>query len=85
MLVFQPAEEDGSGAEAVIADPKFAAIAPDFCFALHNMPGLPLGGAALKVGPVACASRGLRIGLGGRTAHASAPGEGVSPMAASLG
>ena len=43
VLLFQPAEEDGSGAEAVIADPKFAAIAPDFCFALHNMPGLPLG------------------------------------------
>jgi amidohydrolase len=82
VLLFQPAEEDGSGAEAVIADPKFAAIAPDFCFALHNMPGLPLGSAALKVGPVACASRGLTIGLGGRTAHASAPDEGVSPMTA---
>ena len=82
VLLFQPAEEDGSGAEAVIADPKFAAIAPDFCFALHNMPGLPLGSAALKVGPVACASRGLRIALRGRTAHASQPDQGVSPMAA---
>ncbi len=82
VLLFQPAEEDGSGAEAVIADPKFATIAPDFCFALHNMPGLPLGAAALKVGPVACASRGLRIALRGRTAHASQPDQGVSPMAA---
>ena len=77
VLLFQPAEEDGSGAEAVIADPKFASIAPDVSFALHNMPGLPLGSAALKAGPVACASRGLRIALCGRTAHASAPGEGV--------
>ena len=82
VLMFQPAEEDGSGAEAVIADPKFATIAPDLSFALHNMPGLPLGSAALKAGPVACASRGLKIALGGRAAHASAPGQGVSPMAA---
>ncbi len=81
-LLFQPAEEDGSGAAAVIADPKFSEIAPDFCFALHNMPGLPLGRAALKSGPVACASRGLKIVLKGRTAHASTPGQGVPPMAA---
>ncbi len=82
VLLFQPAEEDGSGAEAVVADPKFAQIAPDFCFALHNMPGQPLGHAALKTGPVACASRGMRITLSGRTAHASTPGQGLSPMPA---
>ncbi len=82
VLLFQPAEEDGSGAEAVLADPKFAAIAPDFCFAVHNMPGLPLGAAALRTGPVACASRGVKVALAGRTAHASAPGQGVSPMTA---
>ncbi len=82
VLLFQPAEEDGSGAAAVIADPRFQEIAPDFCFAFHNMPGLPLGRAALKPGPVACASRGMKIVLEGRTAHASTPEFGVSPMAA---
>lgn len=82
VLLFQPAEENGAGAAAVIADPKFRAIAPDLCFALHNMPGLALGTAALKSGPVACASRGMRILLQGRTAHASTPGQGLSPMAA---
>jgi amidohydrolase len=82
VLLFQPAEEDGSGAEAVVADPRLARIAPDLCFALHNMPGMPLGHAALKAGPVACASRGMRITLLGRTAHASMPGQGVSPMSA---
>ncbi len=81
-LLFQPAEENGAGAAAVIADPKFRAIKPDLCFALHNMPGLRLGIAALKTGPVACASRGMRIALQGRTAHASTPGQGLSPMAA---
>jgi amidohydrolase len=80
VLLFQPAEEDGSGAAAVIADPRFSEVAPDFAFALHNLPGLPLGKVALKEGPVNCASRGMRIVLTGKTAHASMPEFGVSPV-----
>jgi amidohydrolase len=82
VLLFQPAEENGAGAAAVLADPKFSAIAPDWAFALHNMPGLPSGRVALDAGLVNCASRGMRITLAGRTAHASMPEHGVSPMAA---
>ncbi len=82
VLLFQPAEENGSGASAVLADPRFRDIAPDWAFALHNMPGLPLGQVALDFGPVNCASRGMRITLKGKTAHASMPERGVSPMAA---
>ena len=82
MLLFQPAEETGAGAAAVLADPKFAEIAPDYAFSLHNMPGLPLGRAEIDTGPANCASRGLRIVLEGRTAHAASPEHGVSPMGA---
>ncbi|WP_419900356.1 amidohydrolase [Roseomonas sp. USHLN139] len=82
VLLFQPAEEDGSGAAAVIADPRFAALAPDLAFACHNMPGLPLGTASIAAGPANCASAGMRIVLAGRTAHASAPETGTSPMPA---
>ena len=82
ILLFQPAEEDGSGAAAVLADPRFADITPDFAFALHNMPGIPFGRALLAEGPVNCASRGLRIRLSGKTAHASMPEFGISPVAA---
>jgi amidohydrolase len=82
VLLFQPAEEDGSGAAAVVADPGFRAIAPDLAFALHNLPGLPLGRVALSEGVVNCASRGMRIVLTGKTAHASMPEFGVSPMRA---
>ena len=63
VLLFQPAEETGVGAEAVIVDPMFVAIEPDFAFAWHNMPGMPLAEAAVAVGPIACASRGLRADL----------------------
>ena len=82
VLLFQPAEETGAGAAAVIADPQFATVSPDYAFALHNLPGLPLGHVSLIPGPVACASRGMEITLTGRSAHASQPETGTSPMAA---
>ena len=82
VLMFQPAEEDGSGAAAVIGDARFRDLAPDFAFSYHNMPGLAFGWAALAAGPVNCASRGMRIVLSGKTAHASTPEFGISPMRA---
>ncbi len=82
ILLFQPAEEDGSGARQVIADPQFAALAPDIALSLHNFPGLPLGHASIAAGPMNCASRGMKIMLTGRTAHASEPENGVSPALA---
>ena len=82
VLLFQPAEEDGSGAAAVLADPAFAGLRPDLALSLHNLPGLPLGFAALKTGPVNCASRGIKLRFEGKTAHASQPDTGLSPMPA---
>jgi amidohydrolase len=79
VLMFQPAEEDGSGAAAVVADPAFAAIKPDWAFAIHNMPGTGFGHGLLTSGVVNCASQGLKITLGGKTAHASLPETGTSP------
>ena len=80
VLLFQPAEETGQGARAVLDDPRFAQIAPDVALSLHNLPGLPLGNVAIVDGPANCASRGIRIELTGKTAHASMPETGVSPM-----
>jgi amidohydrolase len=81
VLMFQPAEETGAGAAAVVADPRYAAeIAPDYAFSLHNWPGIPLGHVSVAPGPVNCASRGMKIVLDGKTAHASMPETGISPM-----
>ena len=82
VLMFQPAEENGAGAAAVVRDPKFKSIEPDLSFSYHNMPGIKLGHVALAEGPVNCASRGMRIVLKGKTAHASMPETGTSPMPA---
>jgi len=82
VVLFQPAEEDGSGAARVLADPRFAVLAPDVALALHNMPGAPLGQAWLRAGPVNCASLGLKITLTGSTAHAATPHTGRAPTGA---
>ena len=82
ILLFQPAEEDGSGAQKVLETPDFAALSIDYALSLHNMPGMPLGHAALREGPANCASCGLEIRLSGRTAHASQPETGVPPTPA---
>ena len=82
VLMFQPAEEDGSGAAAVVADPAYAAIHPDWAFGMHNMPGVPFGQAWRTSGTICCASVGMKVGLTGKTAHAAWPQTGLSPAAA---
>ncbi len=79
LLLFQPAEETGAGARAVLSDPDFAPHFPDWAFALHTMPGVPLGAVSVAEGPANCASVGMQIQLQGRTAHASTPDQGISP------
>ncbi len=82
VLIFQPAEETGQGARAFRDDPQFTQLAPDYVFSLHNLPGLKLGEVELCQGPTNCASRGMRIALIGKTSHAAAPQDGVSPAGA---
>lgn len=82
ILLFQPAEETGAGAAAVIADAKFAEIAPDYAISLHNRPGVPVGQARISEGAANCASRGIKIVLTGETSHASTPEHGRSPAPA---
>ncbi len=79
ILLFQPAEETGAGALAVLSDPKFGKINPDFIFALHNLPGYPSGQIIIKNDIFAAASKGMIIELMGKTAHAAEPELGVNP------
>lgn len=82
VLLFQPAEETGSGAERVINDEKFLALQPDYAFALHNLPGYPLGTVLLRDKVFAAASTGMIIRLRGETSHAAHPENAVSPARA---
>ncbi|WP_086481463.1 amidohydrolase [Oceanospirillum sanctuarii] len=82
ICLFQPAEETGAGAVNVVRDSQFEQLKPDYCFALHNLPGKPLGTVYCKPGAFNCASRGMIIRLKGKTSHAAHPEDGVSPALA---
>lgn len=82
VLLFQPAEETGEGALAVINDQNFYRIEPDYCFALHNIPGYEKGKVVIDKGTFAAASEGISIKLTGKTSHAAEPEKGNSPALA---
>jgi amidohydrolase len=79
VLLFQPAEETGQGAQAVVDDPKFKEIEPDYAFALHNLPGYPKHSIIISRDIFASASKGMIIKMTGKTSHAAEPENGISP------
>ena len=81
-ILFQPAEETGTGADAVLQDPFFQNNLPDYVFGLHNLPGYPVGQVITIDDVFAVASVGLRLIFDGQTAHAAHPLRGNSPAGA---
>lgn len=79
ILLFQPAEETGAGAWAVLHSPAFQDIKPDYVFALHNMPGLPMRQVVVRNHTFAAASVGLKVNLYGKESHAAEPDKGLNP------
>jgi amidohydrolase len=83
-LLFQPAEETGQGAGRVLEDKNFQEIKPDYCFALHNLPGFKKHQLVIRENVFAAASVGLIVHLKGNTAHAAHPEQGKSPAQAMI-
>lgn len=81
-LLFQPAEETGTGAAAVLNDEAFSRFTPDFAVAIHNMPGFPMHSMVIKPGPITAAVRSFVVRFAGRVAHASEPEKGENPSLA---
>jgi amidohydrolase len=81
-LVFQPAEEGGGGARAMINDGLFERCPMDAIFGAHNWPGMPAGTFALAPGPVFASSNEFKITLRGKGAHAAMPHLGLDPVPA---
>ncbi|PKP14278.1 MAG: amidohydrolase, partial [Bacteroidetes bacterium HGW-Bacteroidetes-23] len=71
ILLFQPAEENGSGAEKVANDDNFKNYKPDFVFALHNLPGFDKNQIVVKDDTFSCAVKSIIIRLKGKIAHAA--------------
>jgi hippurate hydrolase len=81
-LIFQPAEEGGAGARAMIRDGLFNLFPMEAIFGMHNWPGLAAGQFAVRSGPVFASSNEFRILIRGRGAHAAMHHHGIDPLPA---
>jgi amidohydrolase len=80
LLVFQPAEETGEGARAMIDDGLFDRFGvPSVVLGQHVSP-IPAGLLGLHAGPAFAAVDALRVVLHGRGAHGSRPETSVDPV-----
>ena len=82
VLLFQPAEENGEGAVAVLKDKKFTELKPDYIFALHNLPGFAKHEIVCKPGTFNAAVISMNLFLDGKTSHAAEPENGINPSLA---
>lgn len=73
VLIFQPAEEGGAGAKAMIEDGLMDRWGIQEVYGIHNQPGMPVGGFALRPGPLMAASDRIYITLEGKGGHAAKP------------
>lgn len=79
LLLWQPAEETGTGSRAVIESGILQQYDIRAFYALHNLPGYPLGSVVLCPHTFAAASTGVVYRLEGRETHASTPELGLNP------
>ncbi len=77
IVIFQPAEEGGNGAEAMCRDGLMDRFGIQEVYAMHNVPGLPTGQFAIRSGPLLAAADEFDIHLEARGGHAAKPHETI--------
>jgi hippurate hydrolase len=81
-LLFQPAEELGSGAPAMQKDGLFERFPCDAVYGLHNKPGIPVGHYAISPGPMLAGVAFFDIRIQGKGGHAARPEVTQDPVVA---
>ncbi|WP_323778151.1 amidohydrolase [Leisingera sp.] len=80
VFLFQPNEEHGLGAQAMIAEGVLERFPIEEVYAIHNLPGAPVGQISTRAGQI-CSSESLfEIAIKGRGGHASMPQAGVDAI-----
>jgi amidohydrolase len=73
VVIFQPAEEGGAGALAMVKDGLITRFGIEEVYGMHNYPGLPVGQFAIRPGPMMAAADHLQIEIEGKGGHAARP------------
>jgi hippurate hydrolase len=84
-LIFQPAEEDISGAKRMIAEGLFQRFPCDAVFALHNIPGEAPGQILVRPGAITAAVDIVSVTVRGVGGHGALPHQAVDPVVAASG
>lgn len=84
VVIFQPAEEGGAGAQKMVDEGLFEKFPVEAVFGMHNWPGLPAGTFGLAPGPIMASSNDFKITLTGKGAHAGMPHLGIDPVMAAV-
>ncbi|MEO1910995.1 MAG: M20 aminoacylase family protein [Paracoccus sp. (in: a-proteobacteria)] len=84
-LIFQPAEENGGGADVMVREDIMGRFDIARVFAMHNNPGQPVGSLWTTPGPIMAAVDTFEIHVQGRGGHGAMPHLTTDPIVAAVG
>ena len=73
LFIFQPGEEQGTGAEKVVSTGIFDKYPPKAFFSLHVKPDIPAGKIGIRKGPIMAALCCFSIDINGKGGHGATP------------
>lgn len=80
VVIFQPAEEGGAGAKAMLDEDMMKRFGIGEVYGMHNYPGMPVGQFGIRSGPMMAAADYICIDIEGVGGHAARPHLGIDPV-----